>query len=641
VSYRAEIDGLRAIAVIAVILFHAGVDAFSGGFVGVDVFFVISGYLITSLILAELRDGTFSLVSFYDRRARRILPALYFVVACCIPFALMWMLPVQLEEFSESLVAVVLLVANLLFWRKTGYFELASDEKPLLHTWTLSVEEQFYVLFPLLMIVLWRTADRRIGAVLAVMGFASLVLAEYGSHVAYNATFFLLPTRAWELLVGATAAAVLTKHDPATWKRNGVLSGLGLALVVASIALFDEHTPSPGLLTLVPTLGAVLIVACATPGTLVNRFLRLPPLVGVGLISYSAYLWHQPLLAFARLHSAQTPSDAELLIVAAATLPLAWATWRFVELPLRDRTTMRRARAVVTLASAGTVILGLGLAGHYAKGLPDRDPLMRVAAQRIEVNYGLSPACEFTDTFRETPECSKGRTPAILVWGDSFAMHLVDGVAAANPGLGIVQATRSTCGPIVGLSPVNRAYPMDWAWQCLDFNDSVLRYLDATPGIETVILSTQWLPYTNGEFGFVLADGSTSNDIDVVKRRFEATIRSIEALGKKVRIVSPPAANGADLGGCLAKAFVHRESLEECDFSVAEYHTYRSAILRFLKALERDGAEIVWLPAYTCVRDRCAASKDGTFLYQDGGHLSHEGSRWFGEHTDALAVTPH
>lgn len=634
--YRREIDGLRAVAVLPVILFHAGLEHFHGGFVGVDIFFVISGYLITGLILDEARNDTFSLLRFYERRARRILPALFFVVACSIPFAVIWMLPGQLKEFSESLVAVTTFVSNIFFWRKTGYFELAAEEKPLLHTWSLSVEEQYYILFPLLLVVLWRTAPRAIGPIVVLAGLVSLAIAEYGSREFYTANFYLLPTRAWELLLGATTAIVLLKRDPAAWKHKDTIAWLGLVLVLTSIAVFDKRTPSPSLFTLIPTAGTALILLCAASGTIVGKILSLPPLVALGLISYSAYLWHQPLFAFARVRSAHPPSDTELLFLASASLLLAWVTWRFVELPFRDRARTSRTRVVMALSTAGGVILGLGLLGHHAGGLP-RDPSSDIAEQRIEVNYGLSPECDFTESFRVKPECRKGDHPALLVWGDSFAAHLVDGIKAANPALGIVQATRSTCGPILGVSPINRAFPSSWARQCLEFNDSVFHYLESTPEIGVVVLSTQWIQYTDGGFDFLLRDGSSSKDIELVRRAFEATIAKIEALGKKARIVSPPPANGDDLGGCLAKAFLHHESLHECDFSVEQYESYRAPVNRFLHRIERDGASIVWLRDYTCTPRTCAASQDGVFLYRDGGHLSHEGSRWFGDHTGAFA----
>ena len=205
-DYRREIDGLRAIAVLPVILFHAGFETFSGGFVGVDVFFVISGYLITTIIIAELEQGKFSIINFYERRARRILPALFLVMLVCIPLAWFWLLPRDMQDFSQSLVAVTVFASNILFWRESGYFDTAAELKPLLHTWSLAVEEQYYVIFPLFLMSFWRLGKRWIMILLVAVFVVSLALAQWASLAKPSAAFFLLPARGWELLVGAFAA---------------------------------------------------------------------------------------------------------------------------------------------------------------------------------------------------------------------------------------------------------------------------------------------------------------------------------------------------------------------------------------------------------------------------------------------------
>ena len=211
-KYRAEIDGLRALAVVPVIFFHAGFELFSGGFVGVDVFFVISGYLITTILIEDLENQRFSLVNFYERRARRILPALFFVMFVCIPFAWMWMLPSQMKDFSQSLVAVSLFASNVLFWRESGYFDAAAEEKPLLHTWSLAVEEQYYVLFPIFLFLAWRYGKKRVFWMIVAMASISLLLSEWGWRNKATANFYLAPTRAWELFAGSIAAFIVQKN---------------------------------------------------------------------------------------------------------------------------------------------------------------------------------------------------------------------------------------------------------------------------------------------------------------------------------------------------------------------------------------------------------------------------------------------
>ena len=249
-NYRREIDGLRALAVVPVILFHAGFEWFSGGFVGVDIFFVISGYLITSIILSGKQDGTFTLLRFYERRARRILPVLFFIMLACLPFAWLWMPPHEMVEFSRSLIAVPLFVSNILFWRETGYFATANELKPLLHTWSLAVEEQYYLLFPLFLLLTWKLGRRWIVALLAVMAILSLVLAQWGSMNSPTASFYLLPTRGWELLIGALVAFYLSrgiKVENSNKQKaiNQAGSLLGVLLIGYAAVTFDKTTPFP------------------------------------------------------------------------------------------------------------------------------------------------------------------------------------------------------------------------------------------------------------------------------------------------------------------------------------------------------------------------------------------------------------
>ena len=241
-KYRAEIDGLRALAVVPVILFHAGFDAFSGGYVGVDVFFVISGYLITTILIEEIENGRFSIINFYERRARRILPVLFFIMLLCVPFAWMWMLPSQMEEFSSSLIAVSLFVSNILFWRESDYFAAAAEEKPLLHTWSLAVEEQYYLLFPSFLILVWRFGKKPVFWISVAMAAISLLLSEWGWRNTELANFYLAPTRAWELFAGSIAAFAVQKYGV---QKNNALASLGLGAILFAIFVYDKNTPFP------------------------------------------------------------------------------------------------------------------------------------------------------------------------------------------------------------------------------------------------------------------------------------------------------------------------------------------------------------------------------------------------------------
>ncbi len=332
---RADIDGLRALAVVPVVLYHFHVAPFGGGYVGVDVFFVISGFLITGLIHAEMRSGEYSLAAFYERRARRILPALFAVVAAAAVAALFLLFPADLRRFGESVAATALFVSNFDFWQQSGYFDAGAEAKPLLHTWSLAVEEQFYLLFPLLL-GLFRSAGRR-GLLLLAGGLA---LASFGFGLwavrAYPAmAFYLAPARVWELMLGAILALAEVPRPP-RWIAEA-LSLLGLALLAVAVFAFSPDTPMPGANALLPCLGAALLIYANGAGdTLAARGLSLRPMVFAGLISYSLYLWHWPVFVFARYLRVAPLGAAETLALIALSVGLAVLSWRFVERPFRD-----------------------------------------------------------------------------------------------------------------------------------------------------------------------------------------------------------------------------------------------------------------------------------------------------------------
>ena len=333
-KYRPEIDGLRAIAVIPVILFHAGISGFSGGFIGVDIFFVISGYLITSILIDDIEKGQFSLIGFYERRARRILPALFLVMLACIPFAWMWMLPSSLKDFSQSIIATNLFSSNILFWRESGYFDSIAEKKPLLHTWSLAVEEQYYIIFPLFLFFAWRRSEKHVFRITVAFALCSFLLSEWGWRNYTTANFFLSPTRAWELLAGSITAYHVRRCGI---QSNNALSCLGLLGIFLGVILFSDSTPIPSVFALLPVVSVVLLVIYTDSKTWVGRLLSTQILVGVGLISYSAYLWHQPLFAFARIRSVEHPSGVVMLALSLLAIALAWLGWKYVEKPFRRR----------------------------------------------------------------------------------------------------------------------------------------------------------------------------------------------------------------------------------------------------------------------------------------------------------------
>ncbi|MDR0735304.1 MAG: acyltransferase [Zoogloeaceae bacterium] len=361
-QYRPEIDGLRAIAVIAVIICHSETSWIPGGFVGVDVFFVISGYLITRILLAELEAGRFSLAGFYERRARRILPALFCVLICCLPFAWFLLLPDQLENFSRSLLWTLAFISNFWFRGEIGYFAPAANEMPLLHTWSLGVEEQFYLFFPLLVFLCWRGRHRKwvFSTIVLIIALWSLKYADRKSWHGSSGVFFLTQARIWELFIGALAAVYLTRWRTCAPRRWLAETGaaLGLSLILFACARLDADSPFPGRYTLLPTLGALGVILFATPQTLAGRLLASKPLIGVGLVSYSAYLWHQPVFTFLRLSDplpilSYWPEQIVRILLCASPLALAYLSWRFVEQPFRNKRFLSRRHIFLLSAGGG------------------------------------------------------------------------------------------------------------------------------------------------------------------------------------------------------------------------------------------------------------------------------------------------
>ena len=374
-TYRKDIDGLRALAVLPIVLFHAGVPYFGGGFVGVDIFFVISGFLITSIITDQRARGAFRFRDFYERRARRILPALFFVLLLCLPMAWIWMLPRDLAEFADSLLAVIGFASNFFFWRDSGYFSIASELRPLLHTWSLAVEEQYYLLFPALLILILRAGQRVAIAALGLLGFASLVLAESTARSAPMFAFFLLPTRVWEFVIGSLVAYAAARVGGEGFGRHGLReagSMAGLILILWSVFAFTNALPYPSLWTVLPTLGTALVILLGGPDTLTGKLLGMSPLVSIGLISYSTYLWHQPVFAFARLRQLGPLTGGHSAALIVVSLALGYVTWKFVE-PIWHGGSRRNPRSLVICLTGAAILMAVfALASQRTGGFPGR-----------------------------------------------------------------------------------------------------------------------------------------------------------------------------------------------------------------------------------------------------------------------------
>jgi len=639
-KYRPEVDGLRAIAVVSVVIYHANAALFPGGYLGVDVFFVISGFLITQVIIGDLKADKFTFANFYERRVRRILPALYLVLFATIPFAAMWMLPSQKEDFAQSVLATTLFSSNFLFWMETGYFMAAAELKPLLHTWSLAVEEQFYFLYPLLIVGLWRFSRRMMLPILVVILVASLLATVVMAEQAPGANFYLLTTRAWELLAGAVVA--LTAWRPA--KGAGWMAAVGLVAILVSFVLIDTSTPIPSFYGVPLVLGTQLLLIAATDKTHVGRWLAWRPLVGIGLISYSTYLWHLPLFTFARLHSLGQPEPALLAFLAVASFALAYLSYLLVEKPFRQRGDTARIKRpqllwILSFAASLLIIYGVmfGLLG--AKITFSRFPESTASLDaRIEAklatNYGLHEDCEGTFTLSEN--CQTSDTPEIMLWGDSFAMHLAPALADGAGWHGLIQHTKSVCVPIVGISVVTPEYPAEWADGCIAFNDQVIDWLGTQDSVRYVVISSPLGIVFNDVY---MRDGTvvSQDQPELVRQQLMATQRVIEGMGKSLIIVSPPPVTGADLGQCLAASMMQGKPAETCDFTRDDIHSLSVLVYDFLHELA-DRIPVLFLDDLICGANICDTMVGDTFIYRDAGHLSNEGSRYLGENKDMFGL---
>lgn len=607
--YRREIDGLRALAVMPVIFFHAGFRAFGGGFIGVDVFFVISGYLITSIIVDELRQKSFSLATFYERRARRILPALCLVMLSSVPLAWVWMMPSDLKDFSQSIVAVCLFVSNILFWRESGYFETAFELKPLAHTWSLAVEEQFYLLFPLVLLAAWRRGGRWVVNGFIFVAILSLIFSQWAISAVPRSAFYLLPSRVWELIIGGLAALYLAGKASKSPSRFicEAAGWIGVALIVFSATAFSEETPFPGVYALIPTIGTVLIILFASQDNLVGRVMGNKVFVNVGLVSYSAYLWHQPLFAFLRLRYPQ-PDETMFTALILVSLGLAYLTWRYVETHFRDRNRSSRKQCLVAVGVSGGFLLAAGLLGSVASG-GTLNSLRFTDSQLATIrSASFSPkrtSCHFPQerAFVDKAGCRYfGEHIEVAVVGNSHGVELAFALAELleDRDIGVSHNTMSGCQP---------SYKVRFETEsiCGMWHQRVFEKVAADSSIKVVVLS-----YRN-------------------ERTEERYLQSLAALandfvgaGKNVIVVLQAPLLVAHVNTHLTQSLpILSGSIKSR--ALADWMSMYEDSRRLLSLL-RPEVRVVDPKDWLCDRDFCYAVKDGEALYFDDNHLSVAGA---------------
>ncbi|WP_160149382.1 acyltransferase family protein [Roseiconus lacunae] len=503
--YRPEIDGLRAVAVLSVVLFHADLGL-PGGFVGVDVFFVISGFLVTGIIRRQLEQQQFSLRNFYLRRLRRIFPAAAFVTAFVLAFGYRSLLPDDLTQVSKASLAQSFFASNVFFWTESGYFTRDVLTKPFLHFWSLAIEEQFYVLFPPLLTLIYKRSPQRLRSTIGGFAIVSFLLAWYGTYRHTSATFYLLPTRAWELLAGSWLA--LSHHDDDSQRPNRLraefLSIVGLSMIVGVMLGIDQSSAFPGWIALLPVIGTMLVIHANTrPTKLVGGLLTNRCFVFIGLISYSLYLWHWPLLAMARYFVIE-PSTLLLSTVAFSAIPIAAASWRWIEQPIRNRSWLsndRRLVAASVCAWSVLVLTSIGLIG--SGGIPSRFE---------DETQALITDATWTGNWasRDTEDIRAGRVPRLgasaqsisgdksppgpdfMLWGDSHAMTWVELLDQVGDRLGRsgIACLHGGTPPITGLTRTGMP-------GCREFNAATLE-LALEKQVRDIILVSRWSVYVNG-----------------------------------------------------------------------------------------------------------------------------------------------
>lgn len=626
--YRPEIDGLRAVAVVPVIFFHAQFSGFPGGFVGVDVFFVISGFLITTIILDDLAAGRFSIIGFYERRLRRIAPALLFVCLACLPFAAMWMLPPELKAFGKMLFHSLLMVSNFLLWGEVDYFEASNELKPLLHTWSLSVEEQFYLVFPPLLWLLHRSMPRRMLTVVAALAVLSFVLTWPLSAVDPVGNFYLPVTRFWELAAGAMLAIHRPESIRLPDRLKSVLALAGLFAIAASCVLLTTTSHYPGPATLVPAIGTLLVLAFASPQNLAGRLLGLRPLVWIGLISYSLYLWHQPVFAFARLRLIDEVPAGLYLWLIALTFALSVFTYVFVETPFR-RGRVSAGRRIFGLSGAiSAALIIAGIAVSEADGFPDRAG--NLTAIRVS-SIGLGRACNGT----VNPDCETGPAPVLAVWGDSFAMHVVDGIVASQPAEtgGLMQLNMSNCAPLMDVAPVLADQAAHWPVDCLSHNRDVRAHIAATPSLRYVMLSSQFRTYLENRYLMAFDGTTTETRYDAVLRDLEANLDWLRSIGLKPVVFAPPPRTGRDSGICVSRVRLLGMSDDRCLLPRADQRSFDADVERLMTDVARR-FPVVSIEDYLCDETVCRVIDQGVPFYRDDGHFSVQGSKHLGTRLD-------
>jgi len=626
--YRRDIDGLRAIAILAVLFYHTDWPFFKGGYMGVDIFFVLSGFLITSLVIKDIDKGSFTLIGFWERRVRRILPALLAVLAFALVSGWFLLLPGDYALLGQQLMAQTVFSSNILFFFQSGYFDPPSQSKILLHTWSLAVEEQFYLFFPVVLAFLVRT-KLRVPLYLLVGLVLSYFIGLWGINYYPSSSFYLLPGRVWELLLGS-----LIVFTPAVqWTRweKEIIALVGLFFILGAMIVFKDGTSSDWLAALPPCLGVALIIWSGkeTAPSITHRVLSTPVIAGIGVISYSLYLWHWPFFVYARYLTLSPPGNGSMMLVMIGTVIVAFLSWAFIETPVRRKKFLQtRSGLFSTLLS---LLLVMGLAGGVVsclKGVSSRfSPKVARYAAGADDGNALSAQCfmEGRSPSRQKGFCSVGKAtsaPVFLAFGDSDMNSLIpmlDQVAKAHRVSGLAAAYAS-CPPFFDVVPL---VPPKFS-NCRAFNNAALEAISKNH-IRHVILAARWPVYSRYLVAGKQPDSAlVVRNMKVFNQGLVQMVGKIRKAGADVWIVRSPPEYPFDVPRQLARTLITGGDVHGVGQTFSDYKSLQADVDPVFRALQKKyGVRFIDPTDYLCThKGFCRTEEDGRSLYKDSDHLS-------------------
>lgn len=653
--YRPDIDGMRAVAILLVVIFHALPSTLPSGFIGVDIFFVISGYLITGIILKDLAAGHFSYLHFYARRFRRIMPALVTVLLAVLLLGWFILLSDEYSNVSRNIVAGATFTTNLILLRQASYFDWAAEMNPLLHLWSLGVEEQFYLLWPPILLFIHRYSRKWIAYIL-MLGVITFGMNAYFISGNETKVFYLLPTRFWELLIGGMLAQYESSRPHTPPRHGNALALSGTVLLLIAIYCINRGESYPGWWALLPTLATALLIA-AGPDTLINRtLLANKPMVWFGLISYPLYLWHWPLLSIARINEGELNTSFALGILMLSTI-LAFLTWQFIELPAQFKffphhhKKQRDKYYVITALGLIFAISALGLLVVYQDGYPNRYPAIEKARNELEQNAGhnipASDDCKQTYGIKQSDCFQSGSKPMIAFIGDSHAWHLYTGMkeVGQREESEVLYLGHGACPPLIDIDTIE--YGRDHDRKCVLTSEDYIRFFSSSPAtIQTVVLASRGPSYISGhdygdgrrrwELAALQPQDQNSSQQALYLEGTSRLIDFLESKGKQVIFFVDNPELGFRPATCMLNRPIQLGSKQQqvCAMPAQVVNSRQAEYRKLIEELKvlHPKMKVFDSLKYWCNQDECFVSKDGKLLYMDNDHLNKHGSLYIAEH---------